>query len=164
MIEDKLVTGDLISQFLLRLGRVRHVPRQENVQQNPKGPHICTRCVLFSVHDLGCHVKRCPGHDSFARDILLDTETEVDQFDTIVWFDHQVLRLNVAMVNVLCVTVGKRLDHLGKVVARLLFSELRALLVCDVSEKLLALHVLLHDVEEPVIVVRLVVLDDVRVV
>ena len=91
-------------------------------------------------------------------------QTEIDQADCIVCSYHDIVGLDVAVDDVLCVAMVDCLEQSLHVPSGVCLCKGLVSLLSDFLEELRARHVLHHQVDILGIVVRLVILDDVGVI
>ena len=140
------------------------ITANQRVEKDTKRPDVSLLAVS-TIHNFRGHVVGC------ARDRLELTltlgglgQTEVDQAHRVVCSYHDIVGLDVAVDDVLCVTMIDSLEQTLHVPSCVCLREGLVGLLSDFLEELSARHVLHHQVDILGIVVRLVILHDVGVI
>ena len=136
----------------------------EGVQENTKGPDISLLAV-GTLEDLRCHVVRSSRHGCQLTVISRSFgQTKVDKAHCVVSCNHDVIWFYISMNNVLSMAMVDSLEQTAHVTCSLRLRKGLILLLSDLIEELGARHVLHHQVDVLLIVVRFVVLDDIGMI
>ena len=164
MVEMEAGFFDLAEHF----GRVRtlewKITANKGVEKDTKRPDV-SFLTVGAFHDFGSHVVGSTG-DCLELPLALGClgQTKVDKTHGIVCRYHDVVRLDIAMDDVLRVTVIDRLEQTLHVPSCGRLSESLISLLGDLLEELRSRHVLHNQVDILSIIVSLVILDNIRVI
>lgn len=117
MIRSVLAPLDLLVQVLLRDASEWERSSEHDIEEDAKGPHVDRLAIVFVLaYDFWTHVAWGSAENLQALVVSNDhAETEVYQLDhACALLDQDVIKLDVAMDDVVRVEIADRLGHLLK--------------------------------------------------
>lgn len=140
------------------------IPADQRIEQHAKRPDVCLLTIGALKH-FRRHIVRRTSHSCQLTIVTRGLgKTEVDQTYRVVVGDHDIVRLDIPMNDILRVTMVDRLEQTFHVACRGRLSERLIGLLCYFLEQLGACDVFHDQVDVFLVVVGLVVLNDVGMV
>ena len=132
----KLPCLNLPVQVLFVLSKKGQLSREENKQDDAKGPHVSRMAIVITfARDIRVHVVGGPAEQSqFLFGSGFDAEAKIYNLDSILftWIDQNIVELEISMNDVVVVQVCHSINQLSKYHPAELLRQSLALLLLDV--------------------------------